>query len=356
MYQTAYNFPMPNHSLKHLFAESQAHTPVPEGVEVNGIVLDSRQIQPGNLFVALVGGQVDGHQYIADAYERGAAAVLGTQPLSGSVANYVQVADDRLALAELSAAFYDYPARKLTLIGVTGTDGKTTTANLIYHILRAADLKAGMITTVNALIGDEELDTGFHVTTPEAPDVQRYLRQMVDAGLTHAVMETTSHGLAQQRVGAIKFDLAVVTNITHEHLDYHGSYEKYRAAKGRLFQSLKPDGLAILNRDDASYEFLAELTRARRLSYGQHAESDLRATHIEHGPAGLNFTARHNDNQWQLTSPLIGAYNVSNALAAFAAGVLGLGLPAQSAIQGIASLHAVPGRMQVIDLGQDFTA
>ena len=160
--------------------------------------------------------------------------MVGTQPLSGLGVPYIQVGDSREALAKLAAAFYGYPARQLVMIGVTGTDGKTTTSNLLFHILQAAGLRAGMISTVNAVIGEQVFDTGFHVTTPEAPSVQAYLAQMVQAGLTHVVLETTSHGLAQRRVAACEFDMGVVTNITHEHLDYHGSYEAYRAAKGTV--------------------------------------------------------------------------------------------------------------------------
>jgi UDP-N-acetylmuramoyl-L-alanyl-D-glutamate--2,6-diaminopimelate ligase len=163
------------------------------------------------------------------------------------------------------------------VIGVTGTDGKTTTSNLIYHILLAAGLRVGMISTVNALIGDQVLDTGFHVTTPEAPDVQRYLAQMVAAGLTHVILETTSHGLEQQRVTNGEFDLAVVTNISHEHLDFHGTYAAYRAAKARLFTGLgetRPKSMgnprtAVLNRDDSSYDYLAGLL-ARNLPQVRH--------------------------------------------------------------------------------------
>ncbi len=151
---------------------------------------------------------------------------------------YVQVENSRTALAYLAAAYFGHPARRLTVIGVTGTDGKTTTCNLIYNILRTAGLSSGMISTVNAVIGDQVLDTGFHVTTPEAPAVQDYLARMVAAGLQYVVLEATSHGLAQDRLTACEFDLGVVTNITHEHLDYHGSYELYRAAKGLLFTAL----------------------------------------------------------------------------------------------------------------------
>ncbi|HBA92766.1 MAG TPA: UDP-N-acetylmuramoyl-L-alanyl-D-glutamate--2,6-diaminopimelate ligase, partial [Anaerolineaceae bacterium] len=242
---------------------------------ITGIALDSRQVQPGYLFVALTGGSADGHCYIPAAVAQGAVAVVGQQPADEFLLDipYIQVEDTRQALAYLSAAFYDFPARKLTVIGVTGTDGKTTTSNLLYTILNHAGKKVGIISTVNAVIGDEVIDTGFHVTTPEAPHVQHYLAQMAAAGLTHVVLEATSHGLAQERVTACEFDIGVVTNITHEHLDYHGSYAAYRAAKARLFQHLletveKPQGnprLAVLNYDDQSFDFLNDFTQTNKL-------------------------------------------------------------------------------------------
>ena len=202
---------------------------------ITGIAIDSRKVEPGDLFVAMKGGSVDGHDFIGVAVQRGAAAVVGEKEITGLAVPYVRVEDPRRALTYLAASYYGNPGKQLTVIGVTGTDGKTTTSNLLYRILIAAGLKAGLISTVNAVIGNEVLDTGFHVTTPDAPDVQRYLARMVDAGLTHVVLETTSHGLAQYRVDASQYDIGVVTNITHEHLDQHGSYENYRAAKGRLF-------------------------------------------------------------------------------------------------------------------------
>ena len=215
-----------------------SHTPISTDPDITGIVSDSRAVKPGNLFVALTGGTTDGHQFIPAAIAAGAAAIVGMAPGPISGIPYLQVADSRMALAYLAAAFYGNPGRKLTVIGVTGTDGKTTTTNLIHAILQAAGFKAGMISTINAVVGDQVLDTGFHVTTPDAPEVQRYLAQMVSSGLTHVVLEVTSHGLAQYRVDASEFDVAVITNITHEHLDYHGSYESYRSSKARLFANL----------------------------------------------------------------------------------------------------------------------
>jgi UDP-N-acetylmuramoyl-L-alanyl-D-glutamate--2,6-diaminopimelate ligase len=187
--------------------------------QISSLTADSRLVQPGGLFVAMSGGSADGHEYIPAALSKGALAVVGEQPISGLGVPYIRVQNARQALASLAAAFYDYPARKLTMIGVTGTDGKTTTCNLLYQILLAAGCKVGLISTVNAVIGSEVLDTGFHVTTPDAPEVQRYLSKMVEAGLTHVILETTSHGWAQHRVDACEFDIGVVTNITHEHLD-----------------------------------------------------------------------------------------------------------------------------------------
>ncbi len=255
-------------------------------------------------------------------------------------------------------------ARKLVVIGVTGTDGKTTTCNLIHRILLAAGIQAGMISTVNAVIGKEVLDTGFHVTTPEAPDIQDYLSRMVAAGLTHVVLETTSHGLFQDRVTGTEVDVAVVTNVTHEHLDYHGSYDAYLKAKGILLEMLlktgeKPIGnprAAVLNRDDQSYPVLSAIKVGSRISYGCLPEADLRAEDIHYTPTGIDFTARTGEASLKVRCQLAGAFNVANCLAAIGATHLVLGIPAEAVSKGIASLAGIPGRMERIDLGQTFTA
>ncbi|MEA3350108.1 MAG: UDP-N-acetylmuramoyl-L-alanyl-D-glutamate--2,6-diaminopimelate ligase [Chloroflexota bacterium] len=333
---------------------------------ITGVTLDSRQVELGNIFVALSGLNQDGHTYIPDAVERGAAAIVGTNPIASLSIPYIQVDDGRQALATLAAAFYDFPARKLTVIGVTGTDGKTTTSSLIYHILRAAGQKVGLISTVEAVIGNQELDTGFHVTTPASPDVQRYLAQMVAAGLTHAVLEVTSHGLAQQRVAACDFDVGVVTNITHEHLDYHGSYDAYRAAKGQLLASLaqtttKPRGnlrVAILNKDDQSYPYLKTLIQppVRAISYGLESEADIGAKFIRHTSGGLAYQVLGPGFELSVSMNLLGIYNIGNALAAIGATVVGMGVKPDAARVGIATLEGIPGRMETIDLGQRFLA
>ena len=334
-------------------------------VQISGITYDSRLVEKGYLYVAQVGGTVDGHQFIPHAIRNGAVAVVGTEELSEVEVPYIQVSNSRKALAVLSAAFYSFPARQMTVIGVTGTDGKTTTANLIYQILLTAGQPVGIISTVNAVLGDEVIDTGLHVTTPEAPDVQRYLARMVGAGLTHVVIESTSHGLAQQRVTGCEFDIGVVTNITHEHLDFHGSYEAYRAAKAQLFTSLaethaKPQGnprLAVLNFDDPSYEYLSRLVNVRQIGYSiQRRGEGVWAEEIRYDIAGMHFVACGPNFRFPVDCKLVGDFNVSNCLGAIAATVVGLGIDPEVARRGIAAHAGVPGRMEVLSLGQNFTA
>ena len=359
--------------LKNLFVDFPLSFPsnIPD-VEITGIAIDSRAVKPGYLFVAMKGGNVDGHDYIQKAIDNGAVAVMGDREfdLDRLSVPYIRLQNPRQALTWLSAAFYNWPARRLTVIGVTGTDGKTTTSNLIYKILVAAGIKAGMISTVNAVIGDEVLDTGFHVTTPDAHDVQRYLAKMIEADLTHVVFETTSHGWAQYRVDACEFDVGVVTNITHEHMDEHGNYENYRAAKARLFSSLEwtkeklhPQGavpgnprLGVINRDDRSFEYLNEFIKTKKLNYGMQESADVRAVDVKYSSSGIEFKAISNDFRVGIKSNLVGAYNISNCLAALTATVYGLGVDPETAARGIASLDGIPGRMEKIDLGQNFIA
>src|SRR5438874_950743 len=234
-------------------------------VEITHIAENSRVSQAGTLFVAVRGSVHDGHKFIADALGRGAVAVAGVRDerpdgLPDGVP-YVHVPDDRRAVALISAAFFGYPSRKLQVVGVTGTDGKTTTSTLIHSILLAAGRRAGLISTIRAEIGGRSYDTGFHVTTPEAFDVQRYLNDMVEAGTDVAVLETTSHALDQGRVLCVDYDVAVVTNVTHEHMDWHGSWENYMGAKAKLFRMLngsyrKPSTpkAAVINADDKADE------------------------------------------------------------------------------------------------------
>jgi len=330
----------------------------PPDLDLPIVTVDSRQVMAGALFVAVSGVQVDGHAYIQDAIKRGAAAVIGEAPVSGLTVPYFRVPNSRRTFSELAAAWHGHPARSLSLVGVTGTDGKTTTVNLIYHIMKHAGLRTGMVSTVNAVIGDQVQDTGLHVTTPDPWDVQGLLAGMVASGLTHAVLEVTSHGLAQYRVLPEIFNTVVLTNITHEHLDYHGSFEDYRDAKGMLFYAEPEAGeskVCVLNRADPSYEYLAARASGRVVSYGT-AEADYVARRVDIEAAGLRADVHTPQGDIEMRSVLQGDYNMSNILAACAATVDGLGINLSDAADGIAALRGIPGRMERIDLGQAFTA
>ena len=352
--------------LNDLFLEIPLLNSLPEEpIQVGGIKIDSRDVKPGDLYLAVKGTQVDGHDFLSDAAAKGASALVGSDPVHEYPIPYLQVEDTREALARLAAAWFDFPARQLIVIGVTGTDGKTTTVNLIHHILHAAGLNAGLISTVNAVIGDQILDTGFHVTTPEAMDVQGYLAEMVKAGITHVVLEATSHGLAQKRVAACEFDIGVVTNITHEHLDFHGDYKSYLDAKAELFHLLsssspKPyfvNKLAVLNADDISYSALRDISTQLGLEaveYGMKQGVDYRAGNINNRFNGIDFDLDNQDISVAMKVSLLGEYNVYNCLAAAAACSAGLGLKWQEIQQGISDLSGIPGRMERIDYGQDF--
>ena len=330
-------------------------------LQISTITCDSRQVRPGALFVAYPGVSVDGHRYIPQALAAGASAVVGEQDLRLSVP-YLRVEDGRWALGRLVAAWQGFPSRKMGVIGVTGTDGKTTTSNILHSILSAAGQNAGLITTVSARIGDQTLDTGLHTTTPDAPDLQRYLGQMADAAVTWAILETTSHGLSQWRVAGTDYDIAVYTNVTHEHLDEHGDYAGYLAAKGRLLELLseaqpKPGvpRVAVLNADDISYPWLRGYAVPRAVSYGIE-QGDVRALDIGHDADGLRFTARWGQHRKvEIQTPLVGRFNIYNSLAAITVAFL-LEIDDVAIRRGMAVMPGIPGRMERIERGQSFTA
>jgi len=330
--------------------------------DIRAITRDSREVQPGDIYVAIPGVSVDGHAFATRARQAGAIAFVVERQLPELAdAAVAVVPNSREALAYLHAAWQGYPARKLRVIGVTGTDGKTTTTRLVTSVLQAAGRLTGTVDSVSASIAGTEVPTGFHTTTPDAPEVQAYLREMVDAGVEYAIIESTSHGLAQFRVAGCEYDVAVVTNITHEHLDYHGSYEAYREAKAMLFRYLsisvaKPGcaKAAVLNADDSSYEYLCSISTDIQLAYGLGEDVDVRATDVRSSPAGLAFTVTTPDAVFAIESPLIGRYNVHNILAAIAVGH-SQGIEPLHMAEGIAAVHGVPGRMQQIDCGQPFS-
>ncbi|HYN88445.1 MAG TPA: UDP-N-acetylmuramoyl-L-alanyl-D-glutamate--2,6-diaminopimelate ligase [Ardenticatenaceae bacterium] len=353
-------------SLEALLASLPAYQlsrPLPGDLAITAMTADSRAVRPGALFVAYRGVRNDLHRFIPDAVARGAAAIVAEQtPPDSFDVPVIVVPSGREALAWLAAAWFDHPSRQLRVIGVTGTDGKTTTSTLIASILGAMRESYGLVTTIGARIGDRELDTGFHTTTPDALPLQEYLREMVDTGARYAVLETTSHSFSQERVTSVAFDVGVITNITHEHLDEHGSLEAYRAAKRRLFESLgtswrKPGTpkVAVLNADDSSYEMLAAVPVEVQISYAVEAPADVRARDVRYGSDGTRLVAETPGGPIPLHCPLLGPFNVSNILAAVATG-LSQGASHAQIQAGISSVKGVRGRMDALDLGQEFLA
>ncbi len=323
------------------------------------VVESSRDVQPGGIFIARAGQLTDGHDFIMDAIAAGAAAIIGEQELRGLPIPYVRVRDARAALGLLAAAYHNHPSRKLVVIGVTGTDGKTTTCHLLHSVLKAAPgISPGYISTISADFGDQATSTGLHVTTPGASQIQAYLARMVDAGLTHCILEMTSHGLAQGRLIGVDIDVAVLTNVMHEHLDYHGSWEEYRAAKAIMFQMLQNSWrkqtvpkVSIINADDASADYFAQISADRVVRYGVENKADYQASAIKHQPGATTFACQSQP----FTMKLAGDFNIANALAALSA-ARELGVQWSEIQTGVAAVNLIPGRMERIDEGQGFTA
>jgi UDP-N-acetylmuramoyl-L-alanyl-D-glutamate--2,6-diaminopimelate ligase len=322
-------------------------------VEIAQVTHDSRRCGAGALFVAIRGTAADGNQYVEAARRKGAAAVASEQPPPGE-GPWLSVPDAREALAVLSAAVLGDPASRLELVGVTGTNGKTTTSYLIDSALRAAGEKPGLVGTVAYRIGDRVAEAVR--TTPESSDLQALFREMVDAGCRHAVLEVSSHSLALKRVHGLRFAVAVFTNLTRDHLDFHGDMDAYFAAKRVLFESLlREDGHAIVNLDDDRGEELVHASRGRVWTYSAaSAKADLVAEDVRLSLGGTRFTARTPAGPLAIESALLGLFNVENVLAAIGA-ALALGLPPQAVQRGIASLRGVPGRMEQVVAGQPFT-
>ena len=324
-------------------------------VEVTGITDDSRKIKAGNVFVAIKGLTVDGHEYIENAIEKGATAIVAeVEPQKEWLesVSYVKVSDTTEVLGRLAASWYGNPASSMKLIGVTGTDGKTTTANIIYHLLNSSGINVGLVSTISAKIGDKDYDTGFHVTNPSALALHKYLKDMKDAGCTHAILEVTSHGLVQGRVAGIEFEISVLTNISNEHLDYHKTYEAYVEAKSRLFKSSK---VSVLNKDDKSISYIVdEIDDQSKIKlYSRVSEADIYAKDIKVSKK-TSFTYHIGNRKQTVTSNLVGEFNVSNSLAAiFVADAMGI--KDADIAKSFATIENPTGRMQRIenDLGLD---
>lgn len=366
---------------------------------VAGIAYDSRRVMPGGCFVAVPGSHADGHEFVGAAVGAGAGVLVVERPVpAGDVAPAIQLVVDRsqLALATVAAWWYGDPAATLGVVGITGTDGKTTTAGMAVAALEAAGVRTGLVSTADLKIGDVRAGALAHVTTPEAPELQRTLRAIRAGGDVAAILESTSHGLALERVGEIPYDVAILTNLTHEHLEFHGTFDAYRAAKRSLFERLGTGGVGsatgdaantpatgagvaadrvrtqkpatlpggrpwprggIVNADDSSAAVFAAATRdagATLLTYGAAATSDVRATDIAETSDGLVATVTTPRGSGTLRLSLLGRFNVHNALAVVALGEL-LELDPALVLAGLAGFPGTRGRMERIDHGQPFT-
>ncbi|HHY92357.1 MAG TPA: UDP-N-acetylmuramoyl-L-alanyl-D-glutamate--2,6-diaminopimelate ligase, partial [Firmicutes bacterium] len=328
-------------------------------VPISALAYDSRRVQAGGLFVAVRGFRQDGHFFLPEALARGARAVVVDRAeveVPPGIAKVV-VADSRRTLPDLASAFYDYPSRQLRVVGVTGTNGKTTTVFMSEAIFRAAGYRTGLIGTVENRVGSEVLPV--ERTTPESLDVEELLRRMVDAGVSHAAMEVSSHALELGRVKNIEFDVAVFTNLTQDHLDFHQTLDNYCRAKAKLFEQLSRPGsksgerTAVINADDPSGEVMCQATTAEVLTYGIRRPADVRAADIDVGLQGVEFTLHTPVGRERLCLHLTGLFSVYNALAACGVGLAqGVSLPLIK--QALEGLPGVPGRFELIKEGQDF--
>ena len=330
----------------------------PTDPEVTGVCYDSRRLKAGDCFVAIAGTHTDGHRYVETALRDGAVAAV-VQRRTGTAWPQVVVPDTRRALALMSSTFYGHPSRDMVVIGVTGTDGKTTTTTMIHQMLLSAGRRAGSMSTVDVRFGDVVDLNDSRQTTLEALEVQGRLSRMRDAGLKYAVIETSSHGLALQRVVAVNYDVAVFTNIAHEHLDFHKTIEAYREAKAQLIDltagSVRKDieKTAVLNHDDPSYAYLVNRPIARQITYCILLDADLKADSVEATPYGLRVQASTPLGPLALRLNLSGRWNAANALAAASVGVA-VGLTLDEIRHGLESYEGVSGRMERVDLGQPF--
>ncbi len=337
---------------------------------VTGLAEDSRAVGPGTLFVAVPGFHVDGHAYVGHAGAAGAAAAIVERPVAGAGVRQLVVGSSRQALARAAAWWSGSPSRELGVVGITGTDGKTTTSFLVVAALEAAGISSGLIGTVETKVGGQRERHEAHVTTPGAPELQATLRAMVTAGNQAAVVETTSHALELERVAGIAYDAAIFTNLTHEHLDLHGTFERYRAAKLRLFERLAVNAenprklvngwpwpkLAVINREDAAaplFDVAAREARAAVMMYGTTHGADVRAIDVEEDARRLRVTYAAPSGRASLDLRLAGRFNVFNALAVVALGE-GLGLDPAAIRAGLEGVTGVPGRMERIEQGQPF--
>jgi len=334
------------------------------GIEIQGISSDSQSVKEGYLFVALRGSKLDGHNFIQEAILRGAAAVVCEEDFTdGRRVAKIIVKDTRKALAGLAAKFYGQPGKNIKLIGITGTNGKTTSSFLLQEMLRCAGRPAGLLSTISYNIGERTIPSVL--TTPDPVTLHRCLAEMVKEKLEYAILEVSSHSLVQHRLDSLHFGTAIFTNISQDHFDYHRTMDEYLEAKSLLFKGLAQDSLAIVNRDSPAYEKIIRSTRARILTYGLNEAADVRAGNLKFSLEGSEFVlscpqellgekAPVSQEAFKLSSGLIGRHNVSNMLAAVAA-ALSEGIDLEIINEALKNFAGVPGRLEQINCGQEFT-
>lgn len=326
---------------------------------IRGIEHDSRKIRKDGLFVCISGTRVDGHNYIEQAIKNGAAAVLVEKDVMvPENMTVIKVKNVKEAMQTIVPYFYNYPAKKMRMIGITGTNGKTTTSYLIQSILRNAGFKVGVIGTIQITIEDKVLP--IHNTTPDVIDLQQILAEMVQSNIDYVVMEVSSHALAQNRVVGCEFDTAVFTNVTQDHLDYHKTFENYIAAKSKLFASLVQDDMvkenknAIINIDDAASKVMIDSTKAKIMTYSIKADSDIKAVNIDVLANGAEFTIESPKGNMPLKLKITGIFNVYNVMGAVGVALTENIEPAviQSTLE---QFNSVPGRFELVNEGQNFS-
>jgi UDP-N-acetylmuramoyl-L-alanyl-D-glutamate--2,6-diaminopimelate ligase len=324
------------------------------GIEILGLAYDSREVAPGYAFFAIRGTRTDGNRFVPTAIARGAAAVVSASPLIPSLAMpWIQVDDERAALAVIAGNFYGHPTANLHLVGITGTNGKTTTTYLVESILKAAEKPAAAFGTI------EYRGPGFSFaaerTTPEAPDLEKLFKQVVDAGWGYAVMEVSSHAIEMKRVQDLRFEIAVFTNLSRDHLDFHGDMESYFRVKKKLFEGLNElrPRLMVLNHDDPRYEELRSIDPSRVISYGMQVAADICPLRHQFGWEGTEAYYKTPIGELEVRTSLMGKPNLFNIGAAIGAGVA-LGLPPDAISRGIEQLKNVPGRFEPVNAGQPF--
>jgi UDP-N-acetylmuramoyl-L-alanyl-D-glutamate--2,6-diaminopimelate ligase len=320
-------------------------------IDIADIAIDSRQVKPGHLFIAVPGTQVDGHAYIAKAIEQGAVAVVcQTLPEScPATVTFIQVEDSEKAVGPLAHHFFGDPTEKLDLIGVTGTNGKTTIATLLYHMFRQFGYKCGLCSTVCNYIDGEPIPTEH--TTPDPITLNRLLGRMADEGCRYAFMEVSSHSVAQHRIGGLKFKGGLFTNLTRDHLDYHKTVEAYRDAKKAFFDALPSDAFVVTNADDKNGLFMTQNTRAQVKTYSLRTMADFRARILEEGFDGMQLSI----NDREVFVQFIGRFNVSNLLAVYGAAVC-LGKKPEEVLVVLSTLKPVNGRFETIRSREGVTA